>query len=74
MNEIFFPNSILSTNIVANTNKNKYYKFILILYYFRYKTIISLILFLFNKAINKKFRLFELSELQDHNLPYNSKI
>ena len=64
INEIFFPNFILSKNTVLNTNKNKYCKFLKILYYFQYKSTNILILILINKAINKKFRLFECSQPQ----------
>ena len=62
-----FPNSILSKNIVPNTNKNKYCKFLKILYYFQYKPTNILIPLLVNKAIKKTFRSFERSELRAHN-------
>ena len=65
-----FLNSILSKNIVLNTNKNKYiiicFKYCIIFSYFQYKSSNILILFLVNKGINKKFLLFERSELQAH--------
>ena len=61
-----FPNSILFKNIVPNTNRNKYYKFLKILYYFQYKPTNILIPFLIKKAIKKIFRSFERSELQAH--------
>ena len=66
MNEIFFSNSILFKNIVPNTNKNKYYKILIIFYYFQYKPTNLLIPFLVKKAIKETFRSFERSELQAH--------
>ena len=59
-----FSNSILFKNIVPNTNKNKYYKFLKILYYFQYKPTNILIPFLVKKAIKETFRSFERSEFQ----------
>ena len=73
MNETFFLNSIVSKNIVLNTNKNKYYNFFFKLNYFQYKSTNILILFLVNKGINKKFHSFKRSEHQAH-LNYKMRI
>ena len=62
-----FPKSILFKTIVPNTNKNKYYKFLKILYYFQYKSTNILIPFLVKKVIKKIFRSFELSEIKSRN-------
>ena len=62
-----FSNSILFKNIVPNTNKNKYYTFLKILYYFQYKPTNILIPFLVKKVIKEIFRSFERSELQANN-------
>ena len=61
-----FSNSILFKNIVPHTNKNKYYKFLKILYYFQYKPTNILMPVLIKIVIKETFRSFERSELQTH--------
>ena len=74
MNEIFFPILFYSKILFQIQKKNKYYKFLKILYYFQYKPTNILIPLLVKKSIKETFRSFERSEFQAHFVVHLLKI